>query len=82
MTIKEVINLFKETFPSLESRELKRVGEWYVFIIINGPKDDFGGLQVPIDPYVGYNTKTNEWDHLTPSILGEERFFKSKSIVF
>ncbi len=82
MTDKEVVSLFRETFPDLDIGELRRVGEWYVFLISNAPKEKVGLFETAIDPFIGYNIQTKKWDRLSIPMLGVKQFFTSKPIPF
>ncbi len=82
MTVKEVVELFRSTFPDLEIGELRRVGEWFVFTISNAPKEKVGLLETSIDPFIGYNINTKQWNRLSAPMLGVKRFFGAKPIPF
>ena len=82
MTVSKVVSLFRETFPNLAIRELKRVDEWYVFTIANAPKHEHAGMNISFDPFIGYNTRTDEWSSVTPPMLGGRKFLFAKSIPF
>lgn len=82
MTVTKVVNLFKESFPELEIGELRHISGWYIFTIKNAPKHEVAGMEVSFDPYVGYNTRTNEWESISPRMIGPGKFFGARLIPF
>lgn len=82
MSINELHDFFKNVFPDLEVSEYRRIGDWYVFTVSNAQTENIHGADIAIDPYLGYNIKTKEWNRLTPPMVGVDRFFKAKPTQF
>ena len=82
MTIKDIVSLFKETFPDLEIESLKKIDNRYVFTIANCPKEEVFGLMASVDPYIAYNTQTKTFEQVIPPQLGGVKFFKAPEIAF
>lgn len=82
MTIKDVVSLFRKKYPDSEIRKLKRIKEWYIFTIGNTPKQKIGEFEFAIDPYIGYNTKTNKFSQVSPPMFGTREFFKAPELPF